>query len=440
MVRFKIGKIFGVACAVLTLFTALAQEAPKKNWQDRAEYDLYDAIVKEATPAKRMELLNQWKEKYPKSDYKYERTSLMLNTNQQLGKVADMISTAKEVLEIEPKDLNALYWLTRLTTTNPQDTSLLDTGEKAANGLLSNLDTFFADAKKPAQTAPEQWTKAKSDMDALANKTLGWIAMQKKDGPGAEKFFVKSLEKTANDAEISYWMYTIIRASKDMARYPDALFHLARAASMTGPGAFADAQRKQVDDFFVKAYNGFHGNDDAGLAELRKLSLSQTAPPAGFKIKNINEIMSERMTEFRKTKPQLAFWYELKKELTGENGEKYFADGMKGAALPGKQSIEGVEFSKLKGFVESVKPGGKEVVLKMEETGGPEITLKLDAPVKPADPNTVVEFEGIAQVFTREPFMLTFEVERDKVTGLEAGVAAPAPKKAPIRRPAVKKK
>lgn len=423
------------------LSAAFAQEAPKKNWKDRAEYDLYDAIVKEQTPAKRLELLTQWKEKYPASDYKYERTSIMLNTYQQLGKVPEMIATAKEVLQIEPKDLNSLYWLTRLTTTaNPQDAAMMDTGEKAAQSLLANLDTFFSDAKKPAQTTPEQWTKAKSDMDALANKTLGWIAMQKKDAATAEKYFAKSLEKVPNDAEISYWMYTVIRATKDVARYSEALFHLSRAASMTGPGAFGDAQRKQVDDFFVKAYNTFHGADDPGLAEMRKLSLSQTMPPAGFKIKNANEIAEEKMKEFRKTKPQLAFWYELKRELTGENGEKYFADGMKGAHLPGKQSIEGVDFSKLKGFVSSVKPGGKEVVLKMEETGGPEITLKLDAPVKPAPENTPVEFEGVASAFTRDPFMLTFDAERAQVTGLEAGAAGPAPKKAGGARPIPKKK
>ena len=36
--------------------------AAQKNWKDRAEYDLYESITKEATPAKRLELLNQWNE------------------------------------------------------------------------------------------------------------------------------------------------------------------------------------------------------------------------------------------------------------------------------------------------------------------------------------------------------------------------------------------
>jgi hypothetical protein len=80
------------------------------------------------------------------------------------------------------------------------------------------------------------------------------------------------------------------------------------------------------------------------------------------------------------------------------------------------------------------------VVIKTEETGGPEITLKLDGPVKPADPGTVVEFEGVAQAFTKDPFMLTFEVERANVVGLEAGAAPVMKKAAPARKGPVRKK
>ena len=50
----------------------------QKNWKDRAEYDLYESITKEATPAKRLELLNQWNEKYPATEFKLERQLLYL--------------------------------------------------------------------------------------------------------------------------------------------------------------------------------------------------------------------------------------------------------------------------------------------------------------------------------------------------------------------------
>ena len=47
---------------------APAAQPAQKNWKDRAEYDLYNAIVKEQDASKRLALLNSWKEKYPTSD------------------------------------------------------------------------------------------------------------------------------------------------------------------------------------------------------------------------------------------------------------------------------------------------------------------------------------------------------------------------------------
>ena len=57
-----------IALAAATLSIGLREpawgQAAQPQWKDRAEFDLYDAITKETQPAKRIELLNQWKEKY----------------------------------------------------------------------------------------------------------------------------------------------------------------------------------------------------------------------------------------------------------------------------------------------------------------------------------------------------------------------------------------
>ena len=52
--------------------------APAKQWKDRGEYDLYDSITKEQDLAKRLALLNSWKQKYPTSDYSSDRTIFLL--------------------------------------------------------------------------------------------------------------------------------------------------------------------------------------------------------------------------------------------------------------------------------------------------------------------------------------------------------------------------
>src|SRR5438270_13461288 len=112
------------------------------------------------------------------------------------------------------------------------------------------------------------------------------------------------------------------------------LYQWARAASLTGPGALPDAQRKQADASLLKAYNTFHGPDEAGLKELRTLAVTQPMPPTGFTIKNKNEIEAENQQKFAKDNPQLALWKVIKDQLTAANGEQYFTEQLKGTAPP----------------------------------------------------------------------------------------------------------
>jgi tetratricopeptide (TPR) repeat protein len=422
--------VFGAATALGPVELARAQDAqaqqgqakqgqaPKKQVKDKAEYDLFNAIAKpDLDPNKRLALLNTWKEKYPGTDFKEERLIYYLTTYQALQQPAKVMETAKELLALDPKNIQALYFLTILTpqmaNTSPE---ALDTGEKAAQGLLS--------AEKPANTKDEDWAKAKSDFDALAHKSLGWVAMQRKNNEQAEEAFVKSLKIKPNDAEVSYWLGTVVFAQKKPERQSEVLFHFARAAALDPKEGGLNPQfRQQVDTYLTKAYNTFHGQDRTGLTELKTTARSQPFPPEGFKIKTATEIAIEKEEEFKRTNPQLALWMGVKKELTGPNGEKYFETGVKGSAFP-----------KQKGILIEAKPAvrPRELVLGVADPTVPEVTLKLDSPLtgKP-ELGSEIEFEGIPQTFTQDPFMVTFDVEKEKITGLKM--------EAPARRPTGKK-
>ena len=78
-------------------------QTAQKNWKDRAEYDLYNAIVKEQDPNKRLTLLNSWKEKYPASDYAPERVQIYLTTYSGLNQPDKVIATGNEILQADPK-------------------------------------------------------------------------------------------------------------------------------------------------------------------------------------------------------------------------------------------------------------------------------------------------------------------------------------------------
>jgi tetratricopeptide (TPR) repeat protein len=396
---------------------APAPAAAKKNWKDQAEYDLVASFTKEPDATKKLAILNSWKEKYPSTEFGQERLQYYLTTYQALQQPDKMIETAKEILAQNPKDLQANYWIAFLAPTrNDSSAEFLGLAEKAANGLLA--------AEKPASTDEAGWKKAKTDMDTLAQKSLGWAAMQRKENEKAEQAFRKSLELNPNAGEVSYWLGTVILAQRKPERQSEALYHFARAAAYDGPGALTPQGRQQIDAYLTKAYTSYHGQDAAGLAELKAKARAAALPPADFNIKSAAEIAVEKENEFRQSNPQLATWLAVKENLTGASGEDYFAS-----------SVKDSQFPKLKGKVISQKPATRPtlVVIGIENAETPEVTLKLENPLPGrAEPGQEIEFEGVPSAFSKSPFMLTIDVEPDKITGWPS--AAPATK-----RPAGKK-
>jgi hypothetical protein len=431
--RFAKALLSVTVLALLGVSTALAE----KKVKDQGEYDLYTNSTKTTDAAKRLAVLNSWKEKYPDTDFKEERLMIYLTTYQQLNQPAKMVETSKEILAINPKQVNALMWLAYFTQTQPPTADSLATGEKAAQGLL--------DPQKPDGVADADWGKIKTDFAAVAHNTLAFIATQRKQLDDAEQEYGKALQSITTppcqsglpvcanllQAQVSWALASTIISQKKPERYPDALYHLARAASLTGPGALPDAARKQADASLLKVYTAFHGQDDAGLKELRTMAVTQPLPPAGFKIKPKHEIDAENEAKFVHDNPQLALWKKIKEALLAENGGQYW-DSLKGTAPP-----------KMKGKLVSQKPAlrPKELVLSIDEDK-PQVTLKLENPLPgKAEPGTELQFEGVPDEFTKEPFMLTFLVEsKDKIEGWPAQAAPPAKKGPPSKKAAAARK
>ena len=407
---------------------------PAQNWKDRAEYDLFTAITTEQDPNKRLSLLNSWKEKYPGSDYAPQRAQIYVTTYAALNQPEKVIAAGNEALQSDPKNLTVLFMMSQnvLALTKPTPDNL-SSGEKAANGLLSNLDTFFDSAKKPAATSDADWTKARTQTETLAHTSLGWIGLQKKDSETAEKEFTKSLQLSPNNAQVSYWLGTAILQQKKPERQPEALFHFARAASLDqSQGGLNPAGRQAIETYFVNAYNRYHGQDPAELSKLRELAKAQPFPPAGFTIKDVITLKAENEEKFKKENPGLALWMTLKQALTAPDGQQYFDTNMKGAEVPG--GAGGLQT--LKGKLISAKPAlhPKELVLSIGDGTTPDVTLHIDAALPgKSDPGVEIEFSGVPSSFTKEPFNVTFDVEKKKVGGWPG-------KDAPVRHHAAPKK
>ncbi|MFB3776435.1 MAG: hypothetical protein ACE141_02460 [Bryobacteraceae bacterium] len=414
-----------IVVAVATLFAAVAVwgQAPQKNWKDRAEYDLADGIQKATDNNKKLELLNTWKQKYPTSDFNLDRLQLFLVTYSALNQPDKVLETGAEILAADPKNLQALYYMTISAMRIPKPTpDQLATVQKAGRTLTSSID-----ALRPATTSEADWNKGKPDILAPAYMTLGWISMQQKAYEESEKEFTECLKVNPNNGQVSYWLGTVILAQRNADKQVAGLYHIARAASYSGPGAYAEPNRKQAADYLAKAYTTYHGSTE-GLDELRKIAAEHAFPPQDLKILSKVEIDAEKEEADRRANPMLALWKRVKTELTGENGATYFEGGVKGALLPG--GADGIKRFKAKLVAAKPPKNPKELVVSIGDTAEGEATLIMDeALVGSAPVGTELEFEGVPASYTANPFMLTFEVAPDQLSGWP--VAAPPAKKAP---------
>ncbi|MBL0160643.1 MAG: tetratricopeptide repeat protein [Bryobacterales bacterium] len=429
-----------IALGSLSLMTVWAQ-AQTKNWKDRAEYDLVQQIGKEANNQTKLDLLKQWKEKYPTSDWKDERYAQVIATYQAMGNAKGMMDTAKEQVAADPKSFTGLYYMNLLTLSmNDTSDAALDQGEKAAKSFLGIMDDFFSPARKPAAATDEQWKKERANSEAIAYKGLGWIAMNRKQYEEAHKYFVEALTRNPAEVQCAVWAGTCNVRTKKLERQGIALFFFARAAVYDGPGALPQQQRDQMKASFEKNYVNFHG-DNSGMAEM--VAAAKASPiPVDVKLESKDEILLKNEEELKKTNPNLALWISIKRQLSAENGAAYFGSDLKDAHIPGGAEVGGTKIEKFKAKLVScdAPKKAKKLIVGISSPDMSEITLALETPIAVCpDKGTDIEFVGSPSEFTADPFNLTFAVENKDVVGLPAPPVAAKKGVAPAKKAAPKK-
>jgi tetratricopeptide (TPR) repeat protein len=399
-----------------------ATQTPQRNWKDRAEFDLYNSMTDAKEPAKKLELLNTWKEKYPQSDFAYLRRLNYLQVYTDLHRWNDVISEAQTILAKDANNSEAVLQALSKTLTaifvvqNPTPDQLT-TAQNAANRVITNADTLFSTANKPANMSDAQWATAKKEMQLLAQNTLGYVPMVEKQWDAAEAAFTKSLETNPDQGQISYYLYQVLINERKPEKYPAALFELARSGAYDGPGSLNAAGRQQVMSTLKNLYAQWHGGTD-GLDQLIADAKTSALPPQNFTILNKQQVAvqqaaaeQKRIEDMEKTNPGLALWLRLKQTLTSDQGQAYFDAHMKDTEIP-------IEITgKLMSETPEARP--KELVLAIANDTTPDATVELEAPMAcKMDPGAEIGFKnGIALSYTANPFMVTFKVSRANVTG-----------------------
>lgn len=399
----------GVAGSSLALAQeAAAQAGAQKNWKDRDEYDLYDKISKTADPKAQIQLLQTWQDKYPQSDYANDRLTFWVLALSKLAgndpqAAQQLIAKSSDLLKADPKNFRAAYFISlygpRVGGANPSP-DLAATVDTAAHTVLNNLPA------KPANLPEADWTKAKNQIVDIAYGAEAWAAAAKKDLPAAEEVYKQSLTNDPAQAGVSAQYAKTLYEDKKIAL---ALYEYARAGAYDGPGALPEAGRQQALDFFKKEYKNYHGSDE-GADQILAQAKTNPIPPDGFTIVSANESATKQADALNAriaADPAFKIWYAVKQSLQ-DKGDAFFESDVKDAEIPGGAG-GAKSFS---GTVISLDP--TKIVVGVEDPTKPDATLEFSEPL-PADASDQVkvgqkiEFSGVTDSYTKEPYMLTFK-------------------------------
>ena len=418
---------------------AQATAPSQPTWKDRDEYDAGQKVTTATDMKVRLEALKAWEDKYPKSDLIDMRNGLYLDTYANLaGKdpsmVAPLLKKAQELLDKDPKNPRVLYmvayWGPRQPSAGPD---VVGQVEADAHALIAGADDSFSPAKKPAGMTDAAWAKFKITALAQAHQSLAWAAETKKDYPTAESEYKESLTINPEDAPTSVKFGKLLIDEKDDKKYPLMLFEYARAGQYTGPGpSLSAAGRTSVLDFFNKQYKGYHGSDE-GKDQVLALAKTAALPPAGWGgISSIQDAENEKASKINdriKNDPAFGLWYAIKQQLTTDNGPAYFVSQMKEVELPG--GANGVKtFS---GTILTVEPAEKptRITVGIEDPTKADATLLFTTAIPVAALTKIkvgekVDFTGIADSYTKEPYMVTFK--DPDIPGVQLAPPPPKPK------------
>ena len=404
----------------LSLGWGLAAQEPKKEWKGQEEYNLFQAYQK-ADPKGRIDALDKWKAAFPASDFAEEREEQYLFVYQQLNMNRQAFDKAVEILKTRPNHFYSLSAVERLVYTlpPPPKPADLDAAERVSKYLLDNLDTVFVAANKPTDVKDADWTTYKPAMKNAAQATLAWVYVQRKDHPKAETELTKylQLDPTQAPTSLSLGGELLAQNQEHPEKLPLGLYQFAHAASYDGPNALPAPARKQALDYLTKTYTTYHGSNE-GLDKLLTLAKNSPFPPEGFKIESARDIAAKKAAaeeDFAKAHPDLGLWQAIKESLLKDGGDAYF-ESIKGALVPA--GANGVQ--KFKGKIVSMTPETKpkQIVLALEQPNVPDVTLELsEALPGKMEAGEELQFEGVAKSYTKQPFMLVFETEPDKIVG-----------------------
>lgn len=160
----------------------------EKKFRNARESELYNAVLRDTNdPAKQVQDLDAWSREYSRSDFIADRLYLYVHAYSSLQparprKVVEygavlIAMDLKAQFQDQRQALAVLFLVTvnAAAIPNPRGEELA-AGHEAARELLDGLPAFFEADRMPPNVTVAEWKKSRSDMEAIARKTLAVVA------------------------------------------------------------------------------------------------------------------------------------------------------------------------------------------------------------------------------------------------------------------------
>ena len=275
---------FAGAPALLAQAPAAAPAAGDITIKDPAEFNAYQNIQTQTSPAAKASAAESFLTAYPQSVVKKSVMDGLVDSYAaaQPNDPTKTIDAAKRLLALDPNNLKAYYLIAFV------DKAQAGSNQAQAGPLLddaaANAQKGLA-ATKPAEVKDDDFKKQKSTTDPFFHSVIAYDdELSKKDFKGAIDQFRQELQSVPPDAtkaqpELGDTLQLGVAYTKlDPPDMINAVWFLARAQNFA-PDSFKPQIEKQAKYW----YKRYHGKED-GYETVLAAAATSVFPPDGFKI------------------------------------------------------------------------------------------------------------------------------------------------------------
>jgi tetratricopeptide (TPR) repeat protein len=434
MKKFLIAVVLISATAVAQTTPAPAQgassPAQQKTIKDPAEYNAYITATGLTDPNQKASALDSFVQQYPNSVVKEDALAAEMAAYQQAGNSAKSMEVAAKVLQANPNNVPAcvvLVYGKRQDAVKTQNVAEANEAGDQATRCLAALQTW----QMPEGMKPEDFQKQKTVFTSILNNAAGTKALQAKDYPTAQKYLseaVKANPKSPDDTYNLALAYLLPKPNTDENTLT-GLWYIGRALGLVAGNAAAE---KQIGDYGKSVYRHYHGADDGWDQFVAQVKAAPDSnPPA-----DLATMIKKAPSPAEQVKTILAQNPDLTQADFG-TWVLVFTYGDQQSKDTAFEQLKGKAF-KFQGQVITADENSVDVALTQDaiDAKKPEVHVTMEEPFKKAPAaGSQFQFQGTAESYTSEPFLITM----DKGIDLSPKPKAPT-RKPPVKRPATRKK